>query len=94
MNSASESDVDSMVDLRRYEALLGMADLMVHYGTLADLFRELAVRLHSVATFEVATFSLHEPSRDFAIEDAEVGDFAGRIRRLKRLLGCGGTADD
>src|SRR5579864_2695540 len=51
-------------DLLRCEALLQLADLMVHHGTMAGLLRELAARLHSVAVFEVATVSLHDASRD------------------------------
>jgi formate hydrogenlyase transcriptional activator len=50
-------------DLRRYEALLEMADLMVHHGSLPELFRDLSERLHQVTTFEFANFSLHDPKK-------------------------------
>lgn len=61
-----ESHFDSDGDLRRYEALLEMADLVVHHRSVQDLFRELAGRLQKVAGFEVACFSLHDP-RDNAM---------------------------
>jgi len=51
-------------DLRRYEALLQMADLMVRYRGLPELFSELAQRLHKVAAFDLANFSLYDPSRN------------------------------
>ena len=37
-----ESHFDSEADLRRYEALLEMADLMVHHRSLPELFVDLA----------------------------------------------------
>jgi hypothetical protein len=37
-----ESHFDSDGDLRRYEALLEMADLVVHHRSVQDLFHELA----------------------------------------------------
>src|SRR5258708_36499075 len=48
-------------DLRRYEALLEMADLMVHHGSLPELFAELGERLRGVVSFDYANFSLHDP---------------------------------
>jgi hypothetical protein len=56
--------VDLSVDMRRHEALPGMADLEVDYRTVAELLRELAVRLHKVTKFRVAAFSWYNPSRD------------------------------
>lgn len=49
-------------DLRRYEALLEMADLLVHHGSLTELFEELGGRLREVTSFDYANFSLHDPS--------------------------------
>ena len=60
----SETHFDSEADLRRYEALLEMADLMVHHRSLPELFVDLAERLHKVTSFEFATFSLYDPSKN------------------------------
>jgi formate hydrogenlyase transcriptional activator len=51
-------------DAERYEALLHMADLVVHHGNLPELLPELAQRLHKVASFEVASFSLYDPEKN------------------------------
>ncbi len=56
------SDLDG--DLRRYEALLEMADLMVHHRSLPELFEELGGRLREVAAFDFANFSLHDPKKN------------------------------
>lgn len=52
---------DPGADIRRYEALLEMADLMVHHQGLPELFGQLAERLHQVVSFDFANFSLHDP---------------------------------
>ena len=59
-----ESHFDSEADLRRYEALLEVADLMVHHHSLPELFVDLAKRLHKVTPFEFATFSLYDPNKN------------------------------
>jgi len=59
-----ELQFDSDGELRRYETLLQMADLVVHHRGLAELFRELAERLREFAAFELATFSLHDSSKN------------------------------
>jgi len=51
-------------DVGRYEALLQMADLVVHHGSVHELLPELAQRLHKVASFEVASFSLYDPAKN------------------------------
>jgi formate hydrogenlyase transcriptional activator len=51
-------------DARRYEALLHMADLVVHHRGLPELLPELAQRLHEVASFEIASFSLYDPEKN------------------------------
>jgi formate hydrogenlyase transcriptional activator len=50
-------------DVGRYEALLQMADLMVHHRGVPDLLPELAKRLHRVASFEIASFSFYDPQK-------------------------------
>ena len=60
----SNSTVDNNGELRRYEALLQTADLVVHHQELPDLFRELALRLRELADFELASFSLHDPVKN------------------------------
>jgi formate hydrogenlyase transcriptional activator len=59
-----DSHFDSKAELRRYEALLQMADLMVHHGSLGELFRELADRLLKLTAFELFTLSLHDPAKN------------------------------
>src|SRR5271170_3389879 len=51
-------------DVERYEALLQMADLVVHHRGVPELLPELAQRLHKVASFEVASFSLYDPEKN------------------------------
>ena len=51
-------------DIGRYEALLQMADLMVHHGAMPELLPDLAQRLKKVASFEVASFSLYDPDKN------------------------------
>jgi formate hydrogenlyase transcriptional activator len=48
-------------DLRRYEALLAMADLMVRHHDLPELFLAMAERLRQVVVADAAHFSLYEP---------------------------------
>ncbi|HKS72615.1 MAG TPA: sigma 54-interacting transcriptional regulator [Terriglobales bacterium] len=55
---------ESEADLRRYEVLLEMADLMVHHGSLPELFSELGERLREVTSFDFANFSLHDPKEN------------------------------
>jgi formate hydrogenlyase transcriptional activator len=61
MQSALAVHNDFPDELRRYEALLDMADLMVRHRTLAELFHEMAERLQKVADFQFLNFSLHHP---------------------------------
>jgi formate hydrogenlyase transcriptional activator len=51
-------------DVGRYEALLQMADLVVHHRSVPELLPELAQRLRSVASFEVASLCLHDPHKN------------------------------
>ncbi len=57
----SDSHFESDADLRRYEALLEMADLMVHHHSLRDLFLSMAERLRQVVAADAANFSLYDP---------------------------------
>ena len=61
---SSNSHFESDADLRRYEALLEMADLVVHHHTLPELFVAMAERLRRVAETEAASFSLYEPGKN------------------------------
>jgi hypothetical protein len=63
MQSGPLSFSETPAELRRYEALLEMADLMVRHGSLPDLFHELALRLKGVADFQFLNFSLHNPQQ-------------------------------
>src|SRR5580704_6181421 len=53
---------DASGELRRYEALLEMADLMVRHFSVPELFPAIAVRLQEVADFQFLNFSLYEPA--------------------------------
>ena len=59
-----ESHFESEVDLRRYEALLEMADLMVHHHDLPELFLAMAERLRQVVAADAANFSLYDPIKN------------------------------
>lgn len=50
-------------DVSRYEALLQMADLVVHHRGVPEILPELAQRLRKVASFEVASFALYDPEK-------------------------------
>ncbi len=62
MRSGSETHLDSTLDLRRYEALLQLADVIVRHDTVQAVLRALADRLHTLAVFEFANFSLYDPT--------------------------------
>jgi formate hydrogenlyase transcriptional activator len=46
--------------LRRYQALLWMADSIARHRSLEELFREITSRLREVTSFEFITFNLHD----------------------------------
>ena len=52
------------MDLQRYEALLEMADLVVHHHSLPELFAAMAERLRRVAAADAANFSLYDPTKN------------------------------
>jgi formate hydrogenlyase transcriptional activator len=58
-----ERHFETGLDVGRYEALLQMADLVVHHRSVPELLPELAKRLHKVASFEIASFSLYDPQK-------------------------------
>jgi formate hydrogenlyase transcriptional activator len=59
-----ENHFDSDADLQRYEALLEMADLVVHHQSLPELFVALAERLGQVAAADAAHFALYDPAKN------------------------------
>ena len=61
-----ERHFESGIEVDRYEALLQMADLMVHHRSMPELLPELAKRLQQVASFEIASFSLYDPEKNNA----------------------------
>jgi formate hydrogenlyase transcriptional activator len=61
---SAESHFDSDADLRRYEALLEMADLVVHHHNLPELFAALAQRLGHVAAADAGHFALYDPVKN------------------------------
>jgi formate hydrogenlyase transcriptional activator len=59
-----ENHFDIDADLQRYEALLEMADLVVHDHSLPELFVAMAERLRQVAAADAANFSLYDPIKN------------------------------
>ena len=58
----SGSHFESDAELRRYEALLQMADLVVCQSGLQKLFLDISERLHQVIGFDLIVYSLHNPA--------------------------------
>ena len=50
--------------LPRYQALLAMADLLVHAGDIPELFRELSLRLKDVVRYDLVNFCIFDPVKD------------------------------
>jgi hypothetical protein len=61
-----ERHFESGIEVDRYEALLQMADLMVHHRSMPELLPELAKRLQQVASFEIASFSRYDSEKNNA----------------------------
>jgi hypothetical protein len=61
---AGKIDSNSPEELRRYEALLEMTDLIVRHHSLAELFNDTAARLRTVADFRFLNFSIHDPQNN------------------------------
>jgi formate hydrogenlyase transcriptional activator len=61
---STDSHFDPDTDLQRYEALLEMADLVVHHHSLPELFVAMAERLRQVIAAEAANFSLYDPIKN------------------------------
>jgi formate hydrogenlyase transcriptional activator len=59
-----DGHIGSGTELRHYEALLQLADLMVHHHDLGELFSALADRLRNLTPFELLTLSLHDPAKN------------------------------
>jgi len=64
MQSAPAVHSEGPTELRRYEALLEMADLMVRHHTLPELYHEVAVGLRKVADFQFLNLSLYHPEHN------------------------------
>jgi formate hydrogenlyase transcriptional activator len=58
------SHFESDAELRRYEALLQMADLVVCHSDLQQLFRDVSARLRQVLAFDQIIFTLHNPAHN------------------------------
>jgi hypothetical protein len=65
---SSESHFDSDADLQRYEALLEMADLVVHHHSLPERFAAMAERQRRVAGADAANFSVYVRSNNLQSE--------------------------
>ena len=61
---STDSHFDSDAELQRYEALLEMADLVVHHHSLPDLFLAMAGRLRHLIAADAANFSLYDPTKN------------------------------
>jgi len=64
MQSGPAVHSEGSTELRRYEALLEMADLMVRHHTLPELYHEVAVGLRKVADFQFLNLSLYHPEHN------------------------------
>jgi len=58
------SHFESDAELRRYETLLQMADLVVRHSDLQQLFLDVTERLHQVVNFDLIVFTLHNPANN------------------------------
>jgi hypothetical protein len=63
-----ESHFDSDADIQRYEALLEMADLVVHHHNLPELFAAMAGRLRQPAALPRSEKRLKKSDLGFQIE--------------------------
>jgi formate hydrogenlyase transcriptional activator len=63
VTAMSQDDRNPYNELRRYEALLDMADIMVQHASLRELIYGAAERLHEVAGFQFLNFSVYDPDR-------------------------------
>ena len=74
---STDSHFDSEAELQRYEALLEMADLVVHHHSLPELFAAMAERLRQLIAADAANFSLYDPIKNvmrlYAWDGSDVG---------------------
>ena len=74
---STDSHFDSEAELQRYEALLEMADLVVHHNSLPELFAAMAERLRQLIAADAANFSLYDPIKNvmrlYAWDGSDVG---------------------
>lgn len=64
MSSDSAHFDSENTEIRRYQALLEMTDLLVRETSVPELFLESAKKLRQVAQFEVASVCLYDPARN------------------------------
>ena len=64
MQTVPDRHFDFEGELRRYEVLLQMADLLVCHNDLHGLLTDLAERLHGLISFEIVSLALHEPTQN------------------------------
>jgi len=79
-----DSHFESEAELRRYEALLQMADLVVSNSSLQQLFSSLSERLHSVISFDLFVYALHKLSRN-SMQLLYYEPSAGNLEQLGEL---------
>ncbi len=58
------SHFEADAELRRYETLLQMADLVVRHSALRQLFYDVSERLKQVLQFDLIVFTLHNPANN------------------------------
>lgn len=74
-----ESHFDLAAELRRFEALLEMADVLVRHHNPAELFPDLAERLRQVVAFDFIAVALHSPSDNTMRLNLSVGVELGSV---------------
>jgi formate hydrogenlyase transcriptional activator len=74
---ASNGHFGSDVELRRYDTLVQLADLMVHCQGVEDLLPEFTETLHQIAVFELAGVCLYDPLKNTLLLRISEGGLLG-----------------
>ncbi len=74
---ASNRHFGSDVELRGYETLMHLADLMVHCQGVGELLSEFTETLHQIAVFELAGVCLYDPLKDTLLLRISEGGLLG-----------------